>query len=155
MAFCANLPSILNSKLINKKLFLKRTDKELALQSFNFFPSQSLDVLDWPTFENKMKVFLIDLIAFISQICFKLAFMKRFMNHKTGFLPLSVRDKHIADGINLISKYPEVFTDRLHGCILAVLLNKKVVLIDNSYGKNSEFYNAWMKNFENVSLLIN
>jgi Exopolysaccharide biosynthesis protein len=36
-----------------------------------------------------------------------------------------------------------VVTDRLHGHILACLMDKKHVVIDNSYGKNSTYMNQW------------
>ena len=54
---------------------------------------------------------------------------------------------------NFINEYDEIYTTRLHGYILSVLLDKKVNLIDNSYGKNSTFYNTWMKEFENSSMI--
>lgn len=41
--------------------------------------------------------------------------------------------------------YDEVHTDRLHGFILSFLLGKKVVIYDNAYGKNSTYFDAWIK----------
>ena len=41
----------------------------------------------------------------------------------------------------------------LHGCILAILLNRKVVVVNNSYGKNLDSYDAWLKKFDNVTML--
>lgn len=38
-----------------------------------------------------------------------------------------------------------VYTDRLHGLILASLLGKQTILYDNSYGKNSSYYDCWLK----------
>lgn len=38
-----------------------------------------------------------------------------------------------------------VYTDRLHGVILASLLGKQVMMYDNSYGKNSSYYECWLK----------
>lgn len=38
-----------------------------------------------------------------------------------------------------------VHTDRLHGLILASLLGKSIVMYDNSYGKNSSYYDCWLK----------
>lgn len=52
--------------------------------------------------------------------------------------------------IDTIDKFEIVVTDRLHVAICAVKLNKKVFLIDNSYGKNSAVYNYSLKNKENV-----
>ena len=36
-----------------------------------------------------------------------------------------------------------IVTDRLHGHILALMMRKKHVLLDNSYGKNSQFVSSW------------
>lgn len=55
--------------------------------------------------------------------------------------------------IDTIDKFEIVVTDRLHVAICAVKLNKKVFLIDNSYGKNSAVYNYSLKNKENVKLV--
>ncbi|WP_421241571.1 polysaccharide pyruvyl transferase family protein [Aeromonas enteropelogenes] len=38
-----------------------------------------------------------------------------------------------------------VYTDRLHGLILASLLGKSIMLYDNSYGKNYSYYDCWLK----------
>ncbi|MFB5761814.1 polysaccharide pyruvyl transferase family protein [Paenibacillus medicaginis] len=45
--------------------------------------------------------------------------------------------------INLFSSYREVRTSRLHGHILSCLLDMPNVVIDNSYGKNSQYYEVW------------
>jgi exopolysaccharide biosynthesis predicted pyruvyltransferase EpsI len=34
--------------------------------------------------------------------------------------------------------------------ILGVLLSKNIVLFDNSYGKNADFYNSWLSDCERV-----
>lgn len=39
-----------------------------------------------------------------------------------------------------------VYTDRLHGLILASLLGKPIMMYDNSYGKNFSYYDCWLKN---------
>jgi pyruvyl transferase EpsO len=48
-----------------------------------------------------------------------------------------------ADAIRLFQRNDRIVTDRLHGHILASLVNKPHVLIDNSYGKNSRYVKAW------------
>lgn len=46
-----------------------------------------------------------------------------------------------------------VVTDRLHVGICAHLLNKEVVLVDNTYGKISSVYNFSLKQYDNVRLV--
>jgi pyruvyl transferase EpsO len=56
----------------------------------------------------------------------------------------------LARGIRFMAGYKYVYTTRLHGAILAVLLKKQIVFFDNSYGKNYAIYNTWLRGFENV-----
>ena len=56
-------------------------------------------------------------------------------------------------GISFINEYNIIYATRLHSAILALILGKRVVMIDNSYGKNSCFYNTWLKDAENIELV--
>jgi pyruvyl transferase EpsO len=47
-----------------------------------------------------------------------------------------------------------IVTDRLHGMILATLLGKECEAHDNSYGKNSSYYQEWLCNIEFVRMNI-
>lgn len=60
-----------------------------------------------------------------------------------------------AIGKEFVEKYDEVIADRLHVGILCTLLGVKIQLIDNNYGKNSRFYNTWLKGFDNITLVQN
>lgn len=61
----------------------------------------------------------------------------------------------IEANVDFFSKYERVVTSRLHGHILGALLDKEIVLIDNSYGKNSRYYECWTKALPNVALSAN
>ncbi|RQS08868.1 polysaccharide pyruvyl transferase family protein [Burkholderia sp. Bp8998] len=53
----------------------------------------------------------------------------------------------------VLSRADHVISDRLHVCIGATLLGKKVTMLDNSYGKNSSIYEHSLKDlFKNVTL---
>lgn len=55
-----------------------------------------------------------------------------------------VQAEQIIDrAINLFQSHGKVVTSRLHGHIFASLLGIENVLLDNSYGKNSTYYNTW------------
>ena len=45
-----------------------------------------------------------------------------------------------AEFLSAMLPFDEVVTDRLHGAIGAALLGKRVVMRDNSYGKNADVY---------------
>lgn len=50
------------------------------------------------------------------------------------------------------SSYEKIVTSRLHGHILSCLIDVPSVIIDNSYGKNSAYYDLWTKDLETTSL---
>lgn len=58
----------------------------------------------------------------------------------------------IDDAVKLFSYHNHIVTDRLHGHILACLMNKSSTVLDNSYGKNSSYVSAWTANSELVAL---
>ena len=45
----------------------------------------------------------------------------------------------VETGAKLFSRYDTIFTDRLHGMIFAVLLNRKFEILDKSYHKVSGY----------------
>lgn len=49
----------------------------------------------------------------------------------------------VADAIDLFASHDHIVTDRLHGHILACLMNKPSTVVDNSYGKNFGYVDAW------------
>lgn len=57
----------------------------------------------------------------------------------------SLQDSLIKRAVNVYARYNRIDTDRLHGAILGVLMNKNLVLRDNSYGKINRYMNAWFK----------
>ena len=53
-----------------------------------------------------------------------------------------------------VDRFDIIVTDRLHIAIAAAKLGKKVLALDNSYGKISSVYNYSLKNkFENIKLI--
>lgn len=55
--------------------------------------------------------------------------------------------------LSMIDTVDVVVTDRLHVGICGYLLNKEVILIDNSYGKLSSVYNYSLESYKNVHLI--
>lgn len=60
--------------------------------------------------------------------------------------------KLVGEAVRLFSSHNHIISDRLHGHILACLMNKSSTVLDNSYGKNSGYVSAWTANSELVSL---
>ena len=60
----------------------------------------------------------------------------------------------VRSGVNQLGAYETIYTTRLHAAILGVLLGKKVVFMDNSYGKNRGFYETWLKDCDAVKMMV-
>ncbi len=96
------------------------------------------DVKDWGTLFNYFEIFFVKLIAKshkvrkITGIFFPATAIwyryTEYLLHKT---------------IDLFSSYKVIRTSRLHGHILSCLMDKPNILVDNSYGKNFNYYKTW------------
>jgi pyruvyl transferase EpsO len=49
----------------------------------------------------------------------------------------------IRDAVDLFAPHEHIISDRLHAHILACLMNKRSTVVDNFYGKNSGYVDAW------------
>lgn len=130
----------------NKKLFLKRNDKELCSFSYNHYleNDNKLEIHDWPTIEYNF--LFIRLFSFLKKVQKKSNSLK-YINYFTGkvvnlYATKVYMPKLIKIGVQFISNYNKIYTTRLHGAILGLLLEKPIVLFDNSYGKNEKFYGS-------------
>lgn len=152
MAFFLDFP--LNTTRTGKNLFFKRNDKELKMDAnYSIIPSDA-ETHDWPTYENTL---IIDKI--ISRIenslrrvnpNFSFARHKKIENYLYYYI---LRQEYQKAGVRLLSSYDVIFSTRLHAAILGILLGKKVVFIDNSYGKNSNFYHTWLEDLDSITLV--
>lgn len=61
-------------------------------------------------------------------------------------------NKLVDDAIALFAKHNLIITDRLHGHILAVLMDMPTLVLDNSYGKNSRYASVWTARSRLVTL---
>jgi pyruvyl transferase EpsO len=56
----------------------------------------------------------------------------------------TVKDRLINETIKWVDQYSKVYSNRMHGAILAWLLGKETYLINNSYGKSKSLYETWL-----------
>lgn len=155
MAFCIE-PSFLNTyrqPVKGKSLFFKRKDQEFADYDFqqHMVAQGPLDELEWPSMQMDLLVSKILLqLKRISSAGNKIgigAFTRRLLDWyaQSIYIPWLLKV-----GIQFISQYQKVYSTRLHGAILSILLDKPLVFFDNSYGKNGSFYDTWLKDFDKV-----
>lgn len=131
-------------------LYIKRNDIEAGK---SITTTGYTTVSDWPCFETKLMRSIIGNTLF-DRLYKYLPFLRIMIREPWKKYSLNTfKQSMIKDGVEFISPFSEVTSERLHGCILAILLDKRVSVVNNSYGKNYNFYNSWLKDFENVMLL--
>ncbi|KJD34626.1 hypothetical protein PK35_02280 [Tamlana nanhaiensis] len=161
MAFCIDLSFIEKYKLTETKkyLYFKRSDKEFRdIEFSNYFKlSESHDAQDWPTYEVELKEYrnflrLLNLKNKVSNI----EFMNKIICKIMDLYILNVFfPKILKLGIEFISTYEHIYSTRLHAAILSILLDKKITFLDNSYGKNSNYYKSWLYNLDSIEMISN
>lgn len=148
MAFCMNIEKWRKAYPASRPLVLKREDKELKTTPGleKLLSSIDADVCDWPPMNAYTRV---------EQL--RDAILRR--PRKLGWLYESYmyrvyRPYLIRSGVQLINSHTDIYTTRLHACILSILLGKeKIVFFDNSYGKNRNFYDTWLKDCDSVEMV--
>ena len=108
-------------------LYISRNDRE-KLSNIDISANKTSD---WPTMVSKPK------------------YLKDCDAH---FWSLDIRWRLVNEAISFIAPYKTVYSDRMHGAILAWLLKKETVLIDNSYHKSKSLYNTWLKNEPSITM---
>ena len=58
----------------------------------------------------------------------------------------------IKQGVMILEPYNKIYTTRLHAMILAILMDKDIVVFDNITKKLSSFYDTWLK--ENNRIIL-
>jgi exopolysaccharide biosynthesis predicted pyruvyltransferase EpsI len=141
----------------NQILFFKRKDKEL--QSFDYKTylrvQDNIAEREWPSME-KHQIY--------SKILFSLKKIHPLFKNNIYFRNISAKIINwyaikiympllIKMGIKFISNYKYIYTTRLHGAILCILLQKPFTFFDNLYGKNIAFYNTWFKELKDIKFV--
>lgn len=164
MAFFINFESFHKSESNRKALIMNRTDIE-SIDSKKIYEIKksiakniTYKVSDWPSYSN------IKFINFITQkfvskknslsIMFQHNnILQKFVDPEFGLNSKKSRTKYIQQGVSFMNNYDIIYSTRLHGVILAILLNKEVYIVDNNYGKSRNYYNTWLSDFDKVHLL--
>ena len=129
-------------------LLISRTDSEKRETSAAF--KHIANTTDWPMLlgdrERHIESFRRGM-----QAMHKLG-MGRAGNKMLSGMWMDYSNGLLRKAISLFSSYENIITDRLHGHILACLMDKTNTVLDNTYGKNSAYVEAWTINSPLVSL---
>lgn len=146
MAFCMDLKKWEIYPEVNEMLLLKREDKELNMtEKLKLLESDiSISITDWPTFRER-------------------SWQKQWFRRIKKYTPFLYdwyaknifRPYMINSGIKLISTHKKIYSTRLHAAILSIMLGKAEDLtwFDNSYDKNSSFYETWLKDVDGITFV--
>lgn len=140
MAFCINQQELQSNLAESTKqcLILLREDKELKEKNIhNKYTNASFS--DWPNIkESSAEAW--DFLMTHDNCEIDSFFIENFF------------PREIKAGVEFVSSFTDVCSTRLHVAILRLLLGLPVKMIDNSYGKNLNFYNTWLKDSNLASL---
>lgn len=125
--------------------------------NINYEKYDGFEILDWPSYNISISTIPLVILEKLNR-GLSTNFYKKFMKNKNGdttfgFGVLRDRNYLINQGVVFLSVYNLVITTRLHGHILALLLGIPSIMIDNNYGKNSRFYNTWLKDIPNSKIV--
>lgn len=138
MAFCIDFSKQQDAILpqTERVLLFKRIDKE-KVNTNHIVPEKYnglIDIKDWVGYETVTNDFSI-----LQNLIKEKRYAEADDYAISTYLP-----ERVKEGIRMISPYSLVYSNRLHGSILSILLGKEVTIIDNSYGKNAQFYDTWL-----------
>lgn len=127
----------------NKTLYLKRNDKEFKNGIKLDFENYPIDIYDWPCMTHN------DIIQILLKILLRLKLYKLSLWYAQSIYKKFL----IKNSVKFVSKYKDIYTTRLHTSILCTLLEKQHHILDNSYGKNKNFYDTWFRDLEGVEYI--
>lgn len=154
MAFSSSYTNPNSREKATKKLLMKRIDRENK-SNMNYNDLKEFETLDWPTCEISLKNYLWRGVEKLNREFAKYFVSKNKIDTTFGLGVKRDRSYYIKMGTSFMAQYSFVASTRLHGHILALHLGIPSVIIDNNYGKNSRFYDTWLKDIPSSTLAIN
>lgn len=130
----------------HQTLFVRRQDKEQCPNTdiYKLIPQDAI-IADWPPMEKnffRLRVYNKLLYSFFIPLdkYFNIQCSKLFMDFYYKYI---LKNYIIKSGIKFINTYETIYTTRLHAAIIALLLKKKIYILDNSYGKIKSAFIPW------------
>ncbi|WP_209122917.1 polysaccharide pyruvyl transferase family protein [Alkalihalobacillus sp. BA299] len=139
-----------NTKPTIKNLYFLRKDKERVDSDYIKEINPTQEEFDWHLLYSPLDRKILNLFSRAHNSYKIQKLLSSFIISKLYFIYTSYI---IKKAIKLFEKHENIITSRLHGHILACLMDKKNIVIDNSYGKNSGYYNCWTNKIKNAKLI--
>lgn len=146
MAFCIDMNRWKKPNVTKVALLLKREDKELKeyAELTKLVEQGNVTICDWLPFTEE---------------CWQKTWFRRTKKYVPFMYDWYARNIFrpylINSGVQLIGSHKKIYSTRLHAAILSVLLDKAEDLtwFDNSYGKNSSFYETWLSDVDRIKFI--
>ena len=148
MAFFIDLP--LKKQPTGRILYLRRNDKEFNAQQTSLNIPGTCEMHDWPTYERNGNV---DRVLYHSMRLLKSINKDLARKWLDFYEDRFVRSAKLNIGYRFLCQYDEIYSTRLHVAILGSLMGIKVNFLDNSYGKNRNFYETWLSDLDTITML--
>lgn len=129
-------------------LYMKREDKESMRDVMRIHYDKKTD---WSAFLKDYKYKLKFHMGL--QKLFNIMGLNSLLSEYTTQIWLRCVDKLVNKSVSLFGEYEFIITSRMHGHILACLMDKQNTVIDNSYGKNLSYMKMWTKGSPLVNLI--
>lgn len=155
MAFCISTERLNRMKVpvvSGSTLFVKRRDKELSAYDFDSIVPQDATIHDWPSFERKSRTVKNYYHLLSRKETFRRIHLAWLIDSYAGHI---LKSHFLRQGVRFVSAYQDIYTTRLHVAILSVLLGKEITFFDNSYGKNSAFFETWLQDINLIHFVYN
>ncbi|MBW6033541.1 polysaccharide pyruvyl transferase family protein [Klebsiella sp. CVUAS 11332] len=136
----------------NNPLYFLRVDKEKNDLQQSLMNNNEIQSIDWEDFVTSNEFRYERILSKVSRLANKInsGFLKNIVYH--------LWNNHSSQVVNrsarYFSQYDLIITSRMHGHILSCLVNRDNKVIDNSYGKNSGYFNEWTKKTLLGTLLV-
>lgn len=154
MAFSIHPFRFKNYRSKSCSILVKRGDLESKNMLLNFEISEPLETSDWPVMgASSPLVYILDKL-YLASCRLKRFSLSKGINWIIDFYAYHIYRKYIIrSGMIFLSPYSKVYSTRLHAAILSIHYGKEVVFIDNSYGKNSRFYDTWLQDLSTIEMV--
>ena len=157
MAFCIHDDFIKERSLRPNQinLLLKRTDHEYKeIEGIGTQIPKEITIGDWPGTQKPSNFirFLYFLMIFLQIIQQKRMLspihfiLGKFVNCTFNYY---IRPKYIKNGVKFISSFENIYSTRLHGVILALLIGRNIYIIPNNNGKLQNFLSLFQFTMSN------
>lgn len=127
-------------RCVQGTLYFKRKDQESAVMGDSAFASAL--GLDWVDVLGEKRLREIRCYQKDARLLSRLKLLSVSQAYLARRWERIARDI-VATAVSVFAKHERIVTDRLHGHLLAMLLDKNHEVFDNSYGKNFSYVQRW------------